>query len=245
MHLMLAGIFVVAAGLISFELLTDYTRRATVTGFLSPESGSNSVTATRAGQLFIEVPSGAEVTVGDKLARIVGYDVDAAGRSLLELEIQGLEEALSLVGERLDLAQSRQVPLHDQEALALTQHQRDIAAAKALFEKNDNGIWYLRDGEAATAECKESFSGDSTKVVLLTIAGMANNMGGFLFFGVGDDDCEVVGLYDDLFEECDISRVTQQVKNYLAPTPNFVKKSITIDDKTVGFFMWNNMNSLL
>ena len=131
-HLMLAGIFLVAAGLIAFGLLTDYTRRAAVAGYLSPESGSISVTATRAGQLFVEIPSGASVAAGDKLARIVGYDVDATGRSLLELEIQGLQEAKALVGERLDLARSRLDPLRDQEALALAQHQRDIASAKTL-----------------------------------------------------------------------------------------------------------------
>ena len=32
-HLMILGIFLLSAGLISFGLLTDYTRRATVSGF--------------------------------------------------------------------------------------------------------------------------------------------------------------------------------------------------------------------
>ena len=132
-HLMLAGIVVVAVGLIAFGLFTDYTRRAVVSGFLRPDSGSVSITATREGQLFIETTNGSLVVEGERLARIVGYDVDATGNSLLELEIQGLVEAKNLVRERLKLTKSQINPLAVQADLSLKQHQRDMASAAELI----------------------------------------------------------------------------------------------------------------
>jgi len=105
-NLMLAGIFAAAAGLIAFGWFTDYTRRAAVKGYLRPEAGSVSVTATRAGRLFVAVPNGALVTQGEKLARIAGYDVDASGQSLLEIEIQDLEATKALYTDRGGLGNS-------------------------------------------------------------------------------------------------------------------------------------------
>lgn len=144
-HLMLVGILVVSSGLIAFGLLTDYTRRATVEGFLRPKAGSVSVIATRAGQLFVEVPNGASVAAGEKIARIVGYDVDATGKSLLELEIQGLQEAVDLIDEQLKLARSRIAPLETQTALALAQHQRDIVSASTLVSSRREQLRIARD----------------------------------------------------------------------------------------------------
>lgn len=125
-HVMLAGIALVAAGLIAYGALTDFTRRAEVGGFLRPGVGSVGVTATRAGRLLLEVRNGQKVKEGQRLARIQGDDLDATGQSLLELQITGLKDAQRLVVRRLDLARFRARPLKEQSDLALAQHQRDI-----------------------------------------------------------------------------------------------------------------------
>lgn len=139
-HVMLVGIFVVAAGLITFGILTDYTRRSVVAGYLHPAAGSVGVTALTTGRLILDVKNGDTVSEGQRLARIKGLSSDASGRSLLDLEISALKAAKDLAMQRMELAQSRVDPLEVQAQLALAQHADKIAFAGALVTSRQNQL---------------------------------------------------------------------------------------------------------
>ena len=98
------------------------TRKALVPGYLRPMGGAIVISASRSGQLLVDTGNGEAVEKGQRLARILTLDTDAEGRSLTELEISGLEQALRLAGERLKLARRRLEPLEEQAKLALAQH---------------------------------------------------------------------------------------------------------------------------
>ncbi len=144
-HALLVGIFIVATGLVAFGLFTDYTRRAVVLGYLQPASGSVVISALRPGRLSVDVPSGANVSKGQRIARILSDDSDAHGQSLSTLEISGLEQAQTLAEERLALARQRADPLKAQADLALAQHQRDIEQARLAVEGAQQQLEIVRD----------------------------------------------------------------------------------------------------
>ena len=139
-HVMLVGIFLVAAGLITFGIFTDYTRRSVVTGYLHPAAGSVGITALTTGRLLLDVKNGDTVTEGQRLARIKGLNSDASGRSLLELEISALKAAKDLSTQRMELTQSRIEPLETQAQLALAQHADKIAFAGSLVTSRQNQL---------------------------------------------------------------------------------------------------------
>lgn len=102
------------------------------------------------------------------------------------------------------------------------------------FEQRDDGNWYLRDGETSQQECKVEFDPRRMNPVIRAIAALANNKGGFVFLGVQDADCQVVGLANDSFTETDIVRFSDKVKTFLVPTPDFIKETINIGGMNVG-----------
>ena len=106
--------------------------------------------------------------------------------------------------------------------------------AASLFEQHADGSWRLRDGETTQQECKQTFDPKKLGPIIKAIAALANNKGGFIFIGVEDADCRVVGLVDDTFQETDIVRVSQKVKAYLTPTPDFIKTTIEVGGMNVG-----------
>ncbi len=133
-HALLAGIFAVAAGLIAFGLLADYTRRAVVPGYLQPVGGSVTLSALRPGRLSVDVSNGTQIEKGRRIARILAEDADAEGQSLAALQIDGLQQAKKLAEERLALARKRIEPLETQADMALAQHARDIEQAQRAVD---------------------------------------------------------------------------------------------------------------
>lgn len=144
-HIMIVGIFVVAAVLIAFGILTDYTRRAVVAGYLQPEAGSIGVTALTSGRLILDVRNGDTVEEGQRLARVQGLSSDASGQSLLELEISALKSAKELLAQRLELAESRIAPLDVQAQLALDQHADKVAFAGALVSSRQDQLALIKE----------------------------------------------------------------------------------------------------
>ena len=122
------------------------------------------------------------------------------------------------------------VAINDQAARPPTISER----AAALFEQHVDGSWRLRDGETAQQECKQAFNPKKLEPIIKAIAALANNKGGFIFVGVEDADCRVVGLADETFQDTDIVRVSQKVKAYLTPTPDFIKTTIEVGGANVG-----------
>ncbi|MBS4011603.1 MAG: ATP-binding protein, partial [Roseovarius sp.] len=112
----------------------------------------------------------------------------------------------------------------------------DERKLKSFFTKDENGRWFCNRGESAESECKEGFHLRNFSKPLRTIAGFANNLGGYLFFGVKDlpHNFEVCGLPDDRFVETDQNKFSQVIRSTLAPTPRFCVAVLKLDALTVG-----------
>ncbi|MBD3756435.1 MAG: ATP-binding protein, partial [Gammaproteobacteria bacterium] len=113
--------------------------------------------------------------------------------------------------------------------------QKSLASqAKAKFERRRDGNWYLSDGEASEQECKEIFDPSRLVPIVKAVAGLANNRGGYVFFGINDDECRAVGLEGNDFKDLDIVTITNKVKTFLTPTPVFSKFVIHLDEICIG-----------
>lgn len=112
----------------------------------------------------------------------------------------------------------------------------DERMLRSFFGKDANGGWYCIAGETDEFECKEGFSLRNFGKPLRTIAGFANNRGGYLFFGVKDKPFgfAVCGLADDRFTETDQNKFSQTIRSVLEPTPRFRVTSLKLDALTVG-----------
>ena len=106
---------------------------------------------------------------------------------------------------------------------------------RQFFRKKDDTRWYLYRGESEEHECKQDFDPKRLTPVVRAIAALANNKGGYIFFGVGNDQCRVEGV-GRAFSQTDIVDITNRVKAHLAPTPSVIRKGlIDLDGRTVGF----------
>jgi len=94
--------------------------------------------------------------------------------------------------------------------------------------------WFLVDGETTQQECKEVFDLARMNPIIKAIAALANNKGGFVFLGIENAACRVVGLPDRTFSDTDIVRISDKVKTFLTPTPDFIKETIEVGGMTVG-----------
>jgi hypothetical protein len=107
---------------------------------------------------------------------------------------------------------------------------------RSFFAKDTGGEWHCTVGETDEYECKEGFSLRNFGKPLRTIAGFANNRGGYLFFGVKDKPLgfAVCGLADDRFTDTDQNKFSQTIRSVLEPTPRFRIASLKLDAMTVG-----------
>ena len=112
----------------------------------------------------------------------------------------------------------------------------DEKMLRSFFAKDANGAWHCTAGETDEFECKEGFSLRNFSKPLRTIAGFANNRGGYLFFGVKDKPLgfAVSGLADDRFTKTDQNKFSQTIRSVLEPTPRFRVASLKLDAFTVG-----------
>ena len=112
----------------------------------------------------------------------------------------------------------------------------DATVLKSFFAKGAEGKWRCTAGETDEHECKQNFNLRNFSAALKTIAGFANNRGGYLFFGVKDkpDGFTVCGLADDRFTATDQNKFSQTIRSVLEPTPRFRVASLSLDGSTVG-----------
>lgn len=112
----------------------------------------------------------------------------------------------------------------------------DEKMLRSFFDKDANGAWRCTAGETDEFECKEGFSLRNFSKPLRTIAGFANNRGGYLFFGVKDKPLgfAVSGLADDRFTDTDQNKFSQTIRSVLEPTPRFRVASLKLDTMTIG-----------
>jgi predicted HTH transcriptional regulator len=69
---------------------------------------------------------------------------------------------------------------------------------------------------------------------LRAIAGLANNKGGYLLFGIADGSFQADGLADDAFTKSDISLVNRVLVGALDPVPHVTKGLIELGGKQIG-----------
>jgi hypothetical protein len=112
----------------------------------------------------------------------------------------------------------------------------DERVLRSFFAKDANGAWHCVAEETHEFECKENFNLRGFGKPLRTIAGFANNGGGYLFFGVKDKPVgfAVCGLSDDRFTETDRNKFSQTIRSALEPTPHFRVGTVKLDTLTVG-----------
>jgi Putative DNA-binding domain len=87
------------------------------------------------------------------------------------------------------------VPTEQEEVSPLSQ-----TTLMKMFHQGGDGVWRLTAGETDCAECKENFQMKHSARWLRPMAALANNRGGYIFFGIKDQDAggeakhEVVGI---------------------------------------------------
>jgi hypothetical protein len=112
----------------------------------------------------------------------------------------------------------------------------DMRILRSMFVR-EAGTWRLAGGETDRTECKAGFRlqpEDRFSKALRAIAGLANNKGGYLLFGVTDATFQADGLADDVFTKSDISLLNRILVGALDPVPHVTKGLIELGGKQVG-----------
>ncbi|WP_461330913.1 AlbA family DNA-binding domain-containing protein [Bradyrhizobium diazoefficiens] len=107
----------------------------------------------------------------------------------------------------------------------------DIEYIEAMFEKR-KASWHVRGGETDAVECKANYAVSGK--IIRAIAGLANNKGGHIVFGVKDGGSTVDGMSDDKFETLDPAILNAHLVGCLDPVPKVTRVSATIGGKKVG-----------
>lgn len=112
------------------------------------------------------------------------------------------------------------------------------------FAADADGVWRLSSGETDEHECKASFGFKHCHEWIRAIAALANNRGGYIFFGVHDKDgaatpasdksYAVTGLSNDEFVKADPADFTKLIRSYLDPTPSVRTVAAVVGAKTIG-----------
>ncbi|QDF39805.2 ATP-binding protein [Bradyrhizobium symbiodeficiens] len=109
-----------------------------------------------------------------------------------------------------------------------------VDKARTLFRKSKDGTWKLEGGEHEECECKVDFDPKKMTAIVKAIAALANNKGGYIFFGIANAEFKVGGV-GDLFTKTDIVQIVEKVKAHLSPTPTIAaKETLDLDGCFVG-----------
>lgn len=131
-----------------------------------------------------------------------------------------------------------QVPLVVAPANAVITSPLSEAILWRMFSEDVGGVWRLTAGETDQAECKTSFGLKYPAPWLRAIAAMANNRGGYLFFGVSNKDAvgahPVVGLASNEFVDVDPADIVKRLRSTFEPTPRFQRAVFDVGGKKVG-----------
>ena len=92
----------------------------------------------------------------------------------------------------------------------------------------------LAVSETDTIEGKESFNWGSKHDYCKTLAGMANNKGGYILFGVKDGSFEIVGIADDRMDRFDLKKANEYITRTFNQAFVLEKGQFTIGGKTIG-----------
>ncbi|MCT4656536.1 MAG: ATP-binding protein [Cohaesibacter sp.] len=105
---------------------------------------------------------------------------------------------------------------------------------KGMFPLRNGHPQRLDVSETSLVEGKESFDWGSKHKYCKTLAAMANNMGGYILFGVKDGSFEVVGIRHDRMERFDLRKANEYIVRNFNQSLELDKGQFEIDGKTVG-----------
>lgn len=101
------------------------------------------------------------------------------------------------------------------------------------FDLNSQG--YLKCRESHNLEYKQNFQlGDNLLKYIKTMAGMANNKGGQIVFGVKDSPHEPMGMTNDKFSTIDPKVIDSKIREYFEPSLKWDMKTVEFDSKLFG-----------
>jgi hypothetical protein len=112
----------------------------------------------------------------------------------------------------------------------------DLRILRSMFIR-ETETWRLAAGETDRTECKANFRaqpGERFSKAVRAIAGLANNKGGYLLFGIADGSFQADGLADDAFTKSDISLVNRILVGALDPVPHVTKGLIELGGRQIG-----------
>ncbi len=92
-------------------------------------------------------------------------------------------------------------------------------------------------------EFKESFNWNSKDKYAKSIAGMSNNYGGYIIFGVKDQPKDLVGLKNDNFDLLDEEKVTEFLNDAFSPEIKYEKFTIQINKLSIGIIKIHESSS--
>ncbi|WP_321390848.1 ATP-binding protein [Emcibacter sp.] len=92
----------------------------------------------------------------------------------------------------------------------------------------------LAVSETDTVEGKKSFNWGSREKYSKTLAGFANNRGGYILFGVEDGSFEVLGIKEDRMEHFDVRKANQYLSRIFSQSLRVEIGSFTKDGKSIG-----------
>jgi len=84
--------------------------------------------------------------------------------------------------------------------------------------------------ESNELDFKETVELDKPKSWLKSVSAFANSLGGKIYFGVTDQDHEIIGLEDT---QTKIDKITELIKDRISPLPKFEIKVIPINGKEI------------
>ncbi len=137
---------------------------------------------------------------------------------------------------------------HQRPPLGIVQSKNplDPKIVKQFFEQQKAGSWKFICGESDVHECKENFGFRYCDSWLKAVAALANNKGGYIFFGIKDkklidnklaaESYDVTGLSNQEFENADPAEFTKKIKATFDPTPRVETTVISFGKKKLGLF---------
>lgn len=106
---------------------------------------------------------------------------------------------------------------------------------RSLFQLKGGTADILHVAETDRVECKESFHqrGEGRAKFARTIAGFSNARGGFLLFGVRDEDMKIVGVDPEQIRKFDGATLDRFLSEAFAPVPLWEPAEFQIGGKTI------------
>ena len=102
----------------------------------------------------------------------------------------------------------------------ITKNQLSLVVLTGIFRTSSKDPSRIINREGTTIEFKESYNHGNMAQYFKAMAAFANNVGGYILFGVGDKPRRLLGLKDKSllqFEELKVEEVTKALLDYFSP----------------------------